>query len=1156
MHFSKLRLAGFKSFVDPTEVIIEPGLTGVVGPNGCGKSNLVEALRWVMGESSAKQMRGGGMDDIIFGGTTARPKRNMAEVSLLVANEDRRAPAQFNDSEELEIIRRIERERGSHYRVNGREVRARDVQLLFADAATGARSAGLVSQGKIGSIVQAKPQDRRVLLEEAANIRGLHSRRHEAELRLKAAEQNLERLDDVMKALEGQRHALRRQAKQAQRYRALSEQIRRAESIVLHRRWTATMAEREVAGRTLAQAGDRVAQATEAAAKASTAQLEAAAALPELRQTEAAASAELQRLTIARGGLDAEERRIATALSEAETRLRQVADDAGRERALLEEAAATLARLSEERDGLTEAGDGEAEAQAASQAELTRINRAAEEAEEAVHKATEAIAVADARRAALERQIRQSADRIARLERQQAEMAERRAELARQAVPAAEREAATKAVAGAETAVAEAEAEVPAARESREAAKTNDQQARDALRAIDSAVAALEAEADGLRRLLVQKQDKRAPIVDQVTVKPGWETAFGAALGDDLEAPALGDGDGDTTTGWRTPGPATDDPAWPQGVEPLAPQVTAPEALRRRLARVGIASDPAAARAAQANLPAGARIVTRAGGVWRWDGYTLAPGAPSATAIRLERRNRLAELDRDLATRASDRTTARAAVSEAEARLAAADEAVEAARNRLSEASTARSAARSRAAELDARVSAVETKLSALDEGVVRLAEERAEATTQREAAEAGLSELPDVDALRRDSQSHRATLAERRANLVEARTEHDRLVRESAARRTRLAQVVQEITTWTDRRTRAETRVGELDGRRDAEQAEITRLEARPEQIKVQRRVLTEKLETSEANRRAAADRLIAAESQQAELDRVARDAERAAAEAREARIRAEAALEQINQTLRVERERIAERLDCAPDKILEAAGIDASEPLPDAAPTQSKLDRLIGERESIGPVNLRAETELEELDQQIQGMENERDDLTAAIQRLRGAIASLNREGRERLLEAFTRVDGHFQTLFRRLYGGGEAHLKLTEADDPLDAGLEILASPPGKKMQHLSLLSGGEQALTAVALVFAVFLTNPSPICVLDEVDAPLDDSNVDRFCSLLHDIVKETGTRFLVITHHRLTMARMDRLFGVTMAERGVSQLVSVDLARAERLRDAS
>ncbi|MEQ8813925.1 chromosome segregation protein SMC [Thalassobaculum sp.] len=1156
MHFTKLRLAGFKSFVDPTEVVIEPGLTGVVGPNGCGKSNLVEALRWVMGETSAKQMRGDGMEDVIFGGTTSRPKRNMAEVSLVVANEDRRAPAQFNESEELEIIRRIERERGSHYRVNGREVRARDVQLLFADAATGARSAGLVSQGKIGSIVQAKPSDRRLLLEEAANIRGLHTRRHEAELRLRAADQNLERLEDVMKALEGQRHALRRQAKQAQRYRALSEQIRRAESIVLHRRWAATMAERETAGRALAQAGDRVALAAEAAAKASAAQAEAAAALPELRQNEAAASAELQRLTLARGELDAEERRIATARSEAETRLRQVADDAGREKALLEEAAATLARLVEERDALTAAGEGEAEAQEASQAALTRINRSAEEAEEAVHKATEAIAVADARRAALERTIRQAVDRIARLDRQQAEMAERRAALAGQAVPAADREAADRAVETAEAAVAAAEAAVPAARDAREAAKATDQAARDALRAVDSAVAALEAEADGLRRLLVQKQDESAPIVDGVTVESGWETALGAALGDDLESPALADAAADTATGWRALPGGPDEAGWPQGVEPLAPKVKAPAALSRRLARVGIAADPAAARAAQAALPAGARIVTRAGGVWRWDGYAVTPGAPSAAAIRLERRNRLAELDAALAGKAGERAAARSAVSESEARLAAADEAVETARTRLSDASTARSAARSRSAELEARVSAVETKLSALDDGAARLAEERAEAATQRQTAETGLAELPDVDALRRESQGFRATLAERRAALVEARTEHDRLVRESAARRSRLAQVLQEIGSWSDRRTRAETRVGELDSRRDAEQGEIDRLQARPEELRAQRTALTGKIEESEGRRRRAADQLVAAESRQSELDRAARDAERVAGEAREGRIRAEAALDQINQALRVERERIAERLECTPDKILETAGIDPDEPLPEAEPTQAKLDRLVRERESIGPVNLRAETELEELDQQIQGMENERDDLSGAIQRLRAAIAALNREGRERLLEAFNRVDRHFQTLFGRLFGGGEAHLKLTEADDPLDAGLEIMASPPGKKMQHLSLFSGGEQALTAVALVFAVFLTNPSPICVLDEVDAPLDDTNVDRFCSLLQDIVKETGTRFLIITHHRMTMARMDRLFGVTMAERGVSQLVSVDLARAERLRDAS
>jgi len=1154
VHFSKLRLTGFKSFVEPTELLIEHGLTGVVGPNGCGKSNLVEALRWVMGETSAKQMRGGGMDDVIFGGTEQRPARNMAEVGLFVANDDRRAPAQFNEADELEVVRRIEREKGSHYRVNGKDVRARDVQLLFADAATGARSAGLVSQGKIGSIVQAKASDRRALLEEAANIRGLHTRRHEAELRLKAAEQNLERLDDVLKALEGQRAALRRQARQAQKYRDLSERIRQAESIVLHMRWTQTMESRRKAGAALAEARDRVTTATQEAAGASASQADAAAALPGLRQSEAEASAELQRLTVARSELDAEERRIATARSEAETRLRQIADDVIREKTLVEEAAATLTRLIEERDALVAAGEGEAEAQEASAAALAKANRDAEEAEDAVHKTTEAIAIADARRAALERQLRQAEERIARLDRQQAELAERRAELVRQAVPEAERSAAEQAVTAAASAAEAAEAGVPAAQQARDGALEAEKAARAAAREIEAAVSELETEATGLRRLLMQAKSDAAPIVDDVTVARGFETALGAALGDDLEAPELASDADPATGGWRA-GSAIQGGDWPAGVESLAPHVTAPAALAARLARIGVAADPAAAAAAQPALGPGMRIVTREGGLWRWDGFVQAPGSPSAAAIRLERRNRLADLDRQLAGRRGDLDVARSEAEHAAQGLAEAEESVEAARQTRNAASDALSRAKAAAAEIESRVAAVDTKLAALDDGAARLAGEREEATASRAQASEELKTLPDVDALRTDSARLRAALSERRAELVEARTEHDRLVREAEARRTRLSGVEGEAKSWTDRRERAATRLADLDTRRQGEEAEIARLASRPAEIAGEREKVVALIEAADGKRRQAADALVSAESRQSELDRLAREAERAASEARETLIRAEAQLEQINQTLKVERERIDERLGCAPDQILANAGIDADAELPDAEQTQRTLDRLTGEREALGPVNLRAETELEELDEQIAGMERERDDLVGAIQRLRSAISALNKEGRERLLAAFTQVDGHFQTLFRRLFGGGEAHLKLTEAEDPLEAGLEIMASPPGKKMQHLSLLSGGEQALTAVALVFAVFLTNPSPICVLDEVDAPLDDTNVDRFCSLLQDIVKETGTRFLVITHHRMTMARMDRLFGVTMAERGVSQLVSVDLDRAERLRDA-
>ena len=397
--------------------------------------------------------------------------------------------------------------------------------------------------------------------------------------------------------------------------------------------------------------------------------------------------------------------------------------------------------------------------------------------------------------------------------------------------------------------------------------------------------------------------------------------------------------------------------------------------------------------------------------------------------------------------------------------------------------------------------------------------------------------------------------MAEKRTELVEIRSAHDNLIREAQARRSRLESVSAELRSWLDRRERAQSRLEELGIRRVAESEEIERLRSRPAEIAEQQSTLADLIGEAEIKRQAAADLLVRAESQQSELDRLAKEADLAASQARENRVRAESVLEQVNQNLRTTRERISERLDCTPDEILGKAEIDPQEPLAGADQMQSKLDRLIGEREGMGPVNLRAESELEELDLQVEGMENERDDLTAAIGKLRGGISALNKEGRERLLDAFHQVEGHFKTLFQTLFGGGEAHLRLTDAEDPLEAGLEIMASPPGKKTQAMSLLSGGEQALTAIALVFAVFLTNPAPICVLDDVDAPLDDTNVDRFCNLLEKIVGETGTRFLIITHHRLTMTRMDRLFGVTMAERGISHLVSVDLSRAERIREA-
>jgi chromosome segregation protein len=1159
LQFNRLRLSGFKSFVDAAELDIASGLTGVVGPNGCGKSNLVEALRWVMGETSAKRMRGGEMDDVIFGGSSARPARNVAEVSLLVDNSSRTAPAALNDAPELNITRRIERTKGSNYRVNGQDVRSRDVQLLFADAGTGARSAGIVSQGRIGAIINAKPSERRVILEEAANIRGLHTRRHEAELRLKAAEANLERLEDVVKALQTQLNGLRQQARQAARYRTVSEQIRRAESVLLSGRWRVAMEERVVVAAALRDTEAAVGEATGTAARESARQADLAAKMPELRQAEAETSASLQRLTLARGELDREQERLVTARSEAESRLRQIGDDVERETALAEEATETAERLHKERTAIELAREGEEERQAEASARLTEANRLADELEGRIAALTEVIATTEARRGALDRQVRMAVERHERLDRQLEGMERQAQELKDRTVAPEDLIAAEEAVETAGQRMEDARLALDAAEaEKTERARQVDQ-ARDALREIEGFVAKLDAEAGVLRDMLLADTPAGVePVLDLIKVEAGYEDALGAALGDDLTAPVDTGADSEEPRHWtgRAASGGTARAELPDGVIGLDKVVTGPAELTCRLSQIGVASNPAEAARLQASLMQGQRLTTPEGGVWRWDGFVITVEAPSAAAVRMRQRNRLVEIEAALAAKAGDLQSAKDRVASVQQELAEVGEREKDHRTAQRDAMGELDVARKQLGSMRGRLAELETKLSAIEENRLRIGTDQAEAVEQREQAEAELAELGDVEALRAESAGHRRSLAERRTELVDARGVHDQLVREAQGRGSRLSAIQTEQATWADRVERATARMGELDERQAAEKAELERLGARPAEIAEQRAKLVIAIEEAEVKRKATADTLASAELVLAQADHASREADRVVAAAREARVRAEAELSRVNQGLTALRERISERLECLPDQILEKAGISPDEELPDIDSTDARLERLTRERERIGPVNLRAEQEVEELEQQIEGMENERDDLVGAISRLRRAIASLNREGRERLLSAFDKVNRHFQDLFVRMFGGGRAHLTMVEADDPLDAGLEIMASPPGKKLQMLSLLSGGEQALTATALVFAAFLTNPAPVCVLDEVDAPLDDSNVDRFCNLLEEISSSTGTRFLIITHHRLTMARMHRLFGVTMAEQGVSQLVSVDLEGAEQLRESA
>ena len=1151
MKFTRLRLAGFKSFVEPTDLLIEPGLTGVVGPNGCGKSNLLEALRWVMGESSYKSMRASGMDDVIFSGTTQRPARNMAEVLVTLANDDGSAPPHYADQETLEISRRIERESGSAYRVNGKEVRARDVQLLFADASTGSRSPALVRQGQIGEIINAKPQARRLILEEAAGITGLHTRRHEAELKLRAAEQNLTRLDDVTAQLETQLNSLKRQARQATKYKQISGEIRRLEAMGLYVAWKDAAEAARNDSAVLDEATRLLAEHTRAASEKLRLRDELGENLPGLREQEAIRGAVLQRIAHERNALDEEERRAETRRKELDQRIAQINADLSREQETLNDTDRVLARLAEEDETLKASSGADTDIRAEAAVALQHAADALARSQEAADAANARLSELTAQRSAMQRAIDELRGRIAKLEREEAETNQRRERLMSQyriegdgEALAAAVETAVAAVSSCETSVTEAEAAVRAARAAEaETRATHDDTRRKADR--------LQTEVRTLTNLLKSAGGDLWPsLLDQIKVQQGYETALGAALGDDIDASA----DEGAPVHWRGLPPLPETATLPQGATALADVVEAPAALQRRLSHIGIVSQ-ALGQALQPQLKPGQRLVSREGDVWRWDGFTAAADAPSAAAKRLAERNRLASLEVEMAEAIAAAETAKAAFEAARAAVETAvrseREKREAHRASVSAVDFARRALTTHERQVAERLA----QTSALDEAQRRIAAALAEARSQFEAQSAEASALPVLDTLQSELAQLRDEVNRDRAAYAEARATHDGLEREAKARADRIQAIAAEQNQWTARAKRANEQIEALTSRAEETRATIVELSSLPQQLADKRLKLMNTLAEAEAERKAASDALQEAENAVRAADQDLRSAQEQLSASREEHARLGARLESSSQRQESCERRIGEVMQCKPDEVLATAELDP-EKIGNADEIEKKLLGLREDRERLGGVNLRADEEAVEVAKQLETLIKERDDLIQAINKLRGGISSLNREGRQRLLDAFDTVNQKFTELFTTLFGGGKAELQLIESDDPLEAGLEIIANPPGKKPTTLSLLSGGEQTLTALSLIFAVFLTNPSPICVLDEVDAPLDDHNVERFCNLLDAMLQRTETRFLIITHHALTMARMHRLFGVTMMERGVSQLVSVNLQEAETLVDAA
>ena len=1151
IQFEKLRLSGFKSFVDKTELEIGPGLTGIVGPNGCGKSNLVEALRWVMGENSAKRMRSGGngMEDVIFNGTSTRPKRNFAEVSLLLNNASRSAPAAYNGADEVEVTRKIERDQGSLYKINGKTCRARDVQMLFADTVTGANSPALVSQGRVTAMINAKPQERRLVLEESAGVSGLYVRRHEAELRLRAADQNLQRVQDLVGSMEGRYNALKKQSRQAQKYKNLSATIRELETTIAYLEWRLQENRVDAARKTFGEAESQVATHMTTVVQLTKTQNTQSENLPALRKAEAEAAAALQAHKMELQRLEDKERDLQNQLSEAKAQLEQTIADLAHEKQSLGESSDIVSRLEEEERILSESRRNE-------ESDLTQKKAIKAELEEKVLNLEadyevfmQKTAETRASRQRIEQQINADQSRTLVAEERKEKLAADLADAKAKFDSDSEVDGLKMSIVGLEAdtsslreGLEKAEAEIVAAREDLEAARAARQDAERKKNEIDSEIKALE------RILNADTQSLFKPVLEDIKTDKGFEKAISRALGDtlmaskDKEAPSVFLDFAEN---------AIDVPSLPSGTKQLEPHVQAPAYLKRALSFIAVVDTEDQGNQIATQLKPGQSIVSLDGAYWRWDGLHIKASASDRHAIQLQQKNRLEELTREKPDAEWQYLEATDKANASQEKQKDLQSKLDAVRSELRGKEQELSSKQSTLNRLTEQRSSLFAEIAKLEEALKRTEEDL---VSYQESIAVSKRELSSYDeatmaAHADEVEKLRATLTETRDSYNHAVRNLDQLTQEQGRRMARMHAIADERNHHTNRSIRSRERLKDLETREASLREKVEEIQNRPKTIDEGREGLMSKVSELEKIRDEAADNLATVESELAVTTRALKEAEAILGEAREARAHAQAMVSSGQEQLDHIVAAIAEQFEMSPPQLKEhaTASIFAENgDLPALEPLKAQKDKAVRERDQIGPVNLQAEDEAESLEAELGTIFKERDDLTQAIEELREGINTLNKEARERLTAAFDVVNGHFKQLFVKLFNGGAAHLELVENDDPLMSGLEIFAQPPGKTLQSLSLLSGGEQTLASIALIFAMFLTTPSPICVLDEIDAPLDDANVDRVCNMLDDLAARGETRFLIITHHRLTMARMDRLYGVTMSERGVSQLVSVDL----------
>jgi len=855
MEFKKIQLNGFKSFADKTNFLIEEGLTGIVGPNGCGKSNIVESLRWVMGETSAKSMRGSGMEDVIFSGTSNKASKNIAEVSIEVENKNNEGPVQYRELEEISVRRKIEKDKGSKFYINDKEVRARDAQMFFADLSTGAHSPSMISQGRIGALVTAKPTDRRAILEEAAGISGLHVRRHEAELRLNAAENNLKRADELRRQQEKQLANLQKQAEEATKYKLITDQIKKIEAGLYYLKLIEIDKEIRIENEINSEAGGEVEGFNTKISELESLIKIAMEKVSPLREKSIENLSRIQRLNLELQNLDEENTRTQDEIEAIKKSLQTLDEDITRERGIIVDANSNEKRLKEEKSDLIEVDSKYFETEKLSNEELETAKNKLKEEQKAVDDVVNNIAEGTINISVGPiKNVKNSIDRVKEL--------------------------------------------------------------------IDS-----------------NEINQAVTLLDRCNI----------------------------------------------------------------------------------------------------------------------------ELDNFLNDLKNDKS-----------------------REEL-------------------------LSVNEKSQNIKQLQEKYADAYSKNQS-----------------------------------------IKNESIKRNERIKTIETEIESWINLLSNSEKMVAELTERKNKLNVQLKELENQPSVQAERKGQISENLRISDKEK-IDNDAVIQETDQKIETLRTQlNEIQEQSIQIRERKASSGATIEGLQKRKSDLLDRINSELSLTEENVLENSNLNGIEELPNAVDQEDSLDKKKQERERLGSVNLKADEEMSKYENEIKKMEQDRSDLVTAIIKLKDSINELNQKGRERLIEAFEKVNRKFNEVYTKLFNGGNAKLELVDSEDPLEAGLEMLVSPPGKRLQSITLLSGGEQALTALSLIFAVFLTNPSPICVLDEVDAPLDDANVTRFCSLLEELIKITNTKFIIVTHHALTMSKMNRLYGVTMPEKGISQLVAVDLQKAESM----